>query len=67
MLDILEWALDVIGVTYRRLDGRYWCTSHLLIELQYLFNMELPYLNELWYQYHAFCMFGFYLFFHFLF
>uniref|UniRef100_A0A7C8Z6E4 Protein CHROMATIN REMODELING 19 n=1 Tax=Opuntia streptacantha TaxID=393608 RepID=A0A7C8Z6E4_OPUST len=22
MLDILEWALDVIGVTYRRLDGR---------------------------------------------
>ncbi|OIT37693.1 protein chromatin remodeling 19 [Nicotiana attenuata] len=23
MLDILEWTLDVIGVTYRRLDGRY--------------------------------------------
>lgn len=22
MLDILEWTLDVIGVTYRRLDGR---------------------------------------------
>ncbi|GKD17758.1 protein chromatin remodeling 19 [Tanacetum coccineum] len=22
MLDILEWALDVIGITYRRLDGR---------------------------------------------
>ncbi|KAL6990679.1 DNA helicase [Sarracenia purpurea var. burkii] len=21
MLDILEWTLDVIGVTYRRLDG----------------------------------------------
>lgn len=21
MLDILEWALEVIGVTYRRLDG----------------------------------------------
>lgn len=26
MLDILEWTLDVIGVTYRRLDGRYHCT-----------------------------------------
>lgn len=26
MLDILEWTLDVIGVTYRRLDGRYWHT-----------------------------------------
>ena len=23
MLDILEWGLDVIGVTYKRLDGRY--------------------------------------------
>lgn len=23
MLDILEWALEVIGVTYRRLDGGY--------------------------------------------
>lgn len=23
MLDILEWTLDVIGLTYRRLDGRY--------------------------------------------
>lgn len=23
MLDILEWTLDVIGVTYKRLDGRY--------------------------------------------
>lgn len=23
MLDILEWTLDVIGVTYSRLDGRY--------------------------------------------
>jgi SWI/SNF-related matrix-associated actin-dependent regulator of chromatin subfamily A containing DEAD/H box 1 len=23
MLDILEWTLEVIGVTYRRLDGRY--------------------------------------------
>jgi hypothetical protein len=22
MLDILEWALEIIGVTYRRLDGR---------------------------------------------
>lgn len=22
MLDILEWTLEVIGVTYRRLDGR---------------------------------------------
>ena len=23
MLDILEWTLDVLGVTYRRLDGRF--------------------------------------------
>lgn len=23
MLDILEWALEIIGVTYRRLDGGY--------------------------------------------
>jgi hypothetical protein len=23
MLDILEWALDVLGFTYTRLDGRY--------------------------------------------
>lgn len=23
MLDILEWALDVMGFTYTRLDGRY--------------------------------------------
>lgn len=23
MLDILEWTLDVIGLKYRRLDGRY--------------------------------------------
>ncbi|RRT70865.1 hypothetical protein BHE74_00034855 [Ensete ventricosum] len=23
MLDILEWTLEVIGVTYRRLDGRF--------------------------------------------
>lgn len=22
MLDILEWTLEVVGVTYRRLDGR---------------------------------------------
>lgn len=25
-------------------------TCHLLIELQYLFNSELPSLDELWYQ-----------------
>ena len=28
MLDILEWTLDVIGVTYKRLDGRY-CSANL--------------------------------------
>lgn len=27
MLDILEWMLEVIGVTYRRLDGRYCCNN----------------------------------------
>ena len=31
MLDILEWALDVIGVTYLRLDGRYSCHTFITI------------------------------------
>nr|XP_009797726.1 PREDICTED: helicase SWR1 isoform X2 [Nicotiana sylvestris] len=30
MLDILEWTLDVIGVAYRRLDGRYQRDRQLL-------------------------------------
>lgn len=32
MLDILEWTLDTIGVTYRRLDGRY---LSVLVEICY--------------------------------
>jgi hypothetical protein len=32
MLDILEWALEVIGVTYRRLDGGYVLYLDFLIE-----------------------------------
>lgn len=34
MLDILEWTLDVIGLTYRRLDGRY-CSNCLYILLTF--------------------------------
>lgn len=29
MLDILEWALDVMGFTYCRLDGRYFFVHYL--------------------------------------
>lgn len=35
MLDILEWALDVIGLTYTRLDGRY--LSYLSLHGTYFF------------------------------
>jgi hypothetical protein len=31
MLDILEWALDVMGFTYTRLDGRYDLVQFALI------------------------------------
>lgn len=36
MLDILEWTLDVIGVTYRRLDGRC-CFKLCFVKLFILF------------------------------
>ncbi|KAK6122465.1 hypothetical protein DH2020_043802 [Rehmannia glutinosa] len=39
MLDILEWTLDVIGVTYRRLDGR----SYLRSIRSGLFCLEVDY------------------------
>lgn len=34
MLDILEWTLEVIGVTYRRLDGGLVFFQHLFLELK---------------------------------
>lgn len=49
MLDILEWTLDILGLAYKRLDGRYMplhVVKKLLVEINYLQSSYFFLLNN---------------------